>query len=206
MVVIDGQVYGRVVLAEVRRSIGLIEPSRVPAFGPRMAVREVVATGLFGTIMLPLHRDVESSQWQCVDEELESVGMEALRDRAYGALSSGEQMKTLLARAMVARPRILMLDEPTVGLDMGSRASCIGALDRLMERAEPPTVVIVSHHLDELPRAVNRVALMNGGRIVELGAPRELLTSTHLSALFACHVDVLENDGRFIASVRPAGR
>jgi iron complex transport system ATP-binding protein len=203
-VAIDGQVYGRVVLANVRRSIGLIEPSRIPAFSARMCVREVVATGLFGTIMLPLHRDVESSQWQCVDEELVSVGMDTLGDRAYGDLSSGEQMKTLLARAMVARPRILLLDEPTVGLDMGSRASCIGALDRLMERAEPPTVVIVSHHLDELPRAVNRVALMKNGRIVELGAPRELLTSTHLSTLFDCRVDVLENDGRFIASVRPA--
>ena len=202
-VVIDGQVYGRVVLAEVRRSIGLIEPSRAPAFGARMAVREVVATGLFGTIMLPLHRDVEDSQWRRVDEELESVGMETLGERAYGDLSSGEQMKTLLARAMIARPRILLLDEPTVGLDMGSRASCIGALDRLMERAEPPTVVIVSHHLDELPRAVNRVALMKDGRLVELGAPRELLTSAHLSTLFDCRVDVLENEGRFVADVRP---
>lgn len=201
-VVVDSQVYGRVNLADVRKTIGLIEPSRAPKFSARMSVREVVATGLFGTIMLPLHRDVETGQWQRVEEELASVGIDEIADRAYGALSSGEQMKTLLARAMVARPRILLLDEPTVGLDMGSRASCIAALDRLMERVEPPTVVIVSHHLDELPRAVNRVALMKDGRIVGSGAPATLLTSPYLSALFDCRVDVLQNDGRFVASVR----
>jgi len=203
-VVIDGQVCGRVNLADVRKTIGLIEPSRAPAFSDRMCVREVVATGLFGTIMLPLCRDVDGGQWQRVDEELAAIGMDGIGGRAYGDLSSGEQMKTLLARAMIARPRILLLDEPTVGLDMGSRASCIGALDRLMQRADPPTVVIVSHHLDELPRAIDRVALMKSGRIVKQGAPGSLLTSAHLSMLFDCQVNVFENDGRFVASVRSA--
>jgi iron complex transport system ATP-binding protein len=82
VVAIDGRVYGRVNLADVRKTIGLIEPSRVPAFGDRMCVREVVATGLFGTIMLPLCRDVDGSQWQRVEEELASVGMDGIGDRA----------------------------------------------------------------------------------------------------------------------------
>ena len=72
-VTVDGRRYGRVVLADVRKSIGLIEPSRAPRFSGRMKAREVAATGLFGLIMLPLHADLTDSQWRRADEELASV-------------------------------------------------------------------------------------------------------------------------------------
>jgi iron complex transport system ATP-binding protein len=201
-VTVNGGTFGRVGLAKVRRAIGLIEPSRAPAFDAQMSIREVAATGLFGTIMLPLHEEVTPRQWRRVDMELASVGLSAIGDRAYGDLSSGEQMKTLLARALVADAKILLLDEPTVGLDMGSRAACIGALDRLLERPDPPTVVIVSHHLDELPHAVSNVVLLKAGRVIGQGPPGRLLTSARLSELFDCRVDVFQSDGRYAASVR----
>ena len=203
-VVVSGRRYGQVSLADVRRTIGLIEPSRAPKFDARMSVREVVATGLFGTIMLPLHREVDASQWQRVESELGPLGLATIDDRAYGNLSSGEQMKTLLARALVADAKILLLDEPTVGLDIGARAACIGVLDELMQRTAPPTLMIVSHHLDELPRAVGHVVLMKAGRLVAQGDPRRMLSSARLSALFDCHVDVMEKDGRFVAGARAA--
>ena len=199
---VGGHLYGRVPLAEVRKTIGLVEPSRAPKFSERMRVRDVVATGLFGTTMLPMHEVVSADRYRRVDDELHAVGMNVMADRAYGDLSSGEQMKTLLARAMVADARLLLLDEPTVGLDIGARAACVAVLDRLLERTDSPTVVIVSHHLDELPRAVHRVVLMKDGRVVGQGQPQELLTSAHLSALFDCRVEVLRNDGRYVASCR----
>jgi iron complex transport system ATP-binding protein len=201
-VTVNGGTFGQVNLAEVRRTIGLIEPSRAPKFDAQMSLREVAATGLFGTIMLPLNREVTPRQWRRVDAELASVGLNEIADRAYGDLSSGEQMKTLLARATVSDAKILLLDEPTVGLDIGSRAACIGVLDRLLERRDPPTVVIVSHHLDELPRAVGQVVLLKAGRVVNQGPPDALLTSASLSELFDCRVEVFKNDGRFVASVR----
>ncbi len=201
-VTVNGDTFGRVNLADVRRRIGLIEPSRAPRFDPQMTVREVAATGLFGTIMLPLHEDVGPEQWRRVDAELASVGLTEIAGRTYGDVSSGEQMKALLARAMVSDAEILLLDEPTVGLDMGSRAACIEVLDRFWERPDPPTVVIVSHHLDELPRAVSQVVLLKGGCVIGQGPPEQLLTSASLSGLFDCRVDVFRNDGRFVASVR----
>jgi len=201
-VCVDGRTYGHVDLAQIRQEIGLIEPSRAPKFDERMSIRDVVATGLFGTIVLPPHREPDEGQWRRVDDEVASVGLSAIGERAYGDLSSGEQMKTLLARAMVSDPGILLLDEPTVGLDIGSRAACVAVLDRLLQRTDPPTVVIVSHHLDELPYAVGKIVLMKGGRVVGQGTPEEMLTSAHLTRLFDCRVDVIENDGRFIASVR----
>lgn len=201
-VTVDGEMFGRVDLTQLRRRVGLIEPSRAPKFDPQMSVRQVAATGLFGTIMLPLGEDIGPDQWRRVDAELASVGLRDIAERAYGDLSSGEAMKTLLARALISNPKVLLLDEPTVGLDIGARAACIDALDRLLDRRDPPTVVIVSHHLDELPHAVDKVVLLKAGRVTDQGPPEKLLTSAHLSDLFDCRVEVLRSDGRFVASVR----
>lgn len=110
-------------------------------------------------------------------------------------------MKVLLARARVGDARVLLLDEPTVGLDMGSRAACVRAMDRLMQRTDPPTLVVVSHHLDELPCAVDQVVLMKAGRAVDQGTSHELLTSTRLSDLFDCDIKVFRDNGRFVASI-----
>ena len=202
---IDGQVFGKVDLACVRRGIGLIEPSRSPSFDGPMRVREVVATGLFGTIRLPLHEGIRPAQWRRVEAELGLMGLDGLDDSIFAQLSTGEQMKVLLARAMVAEAGLLLLDEPTAGLDMGARAACVGVLDRLLNRPQHPTVVIVSHHLDELPRRVDQVVLLKGGTVFAAGAADQVLTSEHLSRLFECRIEVFKNDGRYVASVS-AGR
>ncbi len=198
---IVGQTYGEVDLALVRRTIGLIEPSRSPAFDERMRVRDVVATGLFGTIRLPFHEEIPLQARDRIEDEVRSFGLSGLVDDAFSQLSTGEQMKTLLARAMIGRPQLLLLDEPTAGLDMGARAACIGALDRLLNRADHPTVVMISHHLDELPRSVDQIILLKQGRVFGDGAPEAMLTSESLSRLLGCRVEVFRNDGRYVASV-----
>ena len=135
-------------------------------------MRDVVATGLFGTIRLPFHEEISSQAQDRIEDEIGSFGLTRLADDAFSRLSTGEQMKVLLARAMIGEPRLLLLDEPTAGLDMGARAACIGALDRLLKRADRPTVVMISHHLDELPRSVDQIVLLKGGRMFGAGAPR----------------------------------
>lgn len=200
-VCIGGQTYGQVELARVRRGIGLIEPSRSPMFDERMSVHEVVATGLFGTIRLPLHEEVSATAWDRVENEIRSFGLGGLANDAFSQVSTGEQMKTLLARAMIGKPRLLLLDEPTTGLDMGARAACIGVLDRLLRRPDHPTVVMISHHLDELPSAVDQVVLLKRGRVFGDGPPAAVLTSEKLSRLLDCRVEVLKSKGRYVASV-----
>jgi iron complex transport system ATP-binding protein len=198
---IGGQTYGEVELALVRRTIGMIEPSRSPAFDDRMSVRDVVGTGLFGTIRLPLHEEIRLESWGRVEDEIRLFGLGGLEEDAFSQLSTGEQMKVLLARAMIGEPRLLLLDEPTAGLDMGARAVCIGALDRLLNRADHPTVAIVSHHLDELPRSVDQVVLLKHGSVFGDGSPDAMLTSEKLSRLFDCRVEVFKSNGRYVASV-----
>lgn len=169
-------------------------------FDERMSVREVVATGLFGTIRLPLHEEVSSAAWKRVETEIRSFGLGGLANHAFSQLSTGEQMKALLARAMIGRPQLLLLDEPTAGLDMGARAVCIGALDRLLSRAHHPTVVMISHHLDELPRTVDQVVLLKQGRVFGDGSPAAVLTSENLTRLLDCRVEVFRRHGRYVAS------
>jgi len=206
VVSIGGQVFGRVDLACVRRGIGLIEPSRSPSFDEPMRVREVVATGLFGTIRLPLHQEMGPDQWRRVDTEMGLLGLDGLQDTVFAQLSTGEQMKVLLARAMVAEAGLLLLDEPTAGLDMGARAACVGVLERLLNRPQHPTVLIVSHHLDELPRRVDQVVLLREGKVFAVGAPEQMLTAERLSLLFECRVEVFRNGGRYVAGARSDDR
>jgi len=205
-VTIGGQVFGTVELAQVRRGIGLIEPSRSPAFDEAMRVRDVVATGLFGTIRLPLQQAVKAAQWRRVDAEIEQLGLGAMADGVFSRLSTGEQMKVLLARAMVAEAGLLLLDEPTAGLDMGARAVCVGVLERLLNRKDHPTVVIVSHHLDELPRMVDQVVLLKEGSVFAAGPAEKVLTSERLGGLFDCRVQVIRTNGRYVADVRKDDR
>lgn len=200
-VTVNGHVFGQVPLARVRRGIGLIEPSRSPEFSPFIRVRELVATGLFGTIRLPLGHDITTDQWARVDVEIEHLGLNAFKDSPFARLSTGEQMKVLIARAMLSEPELLLLDEPSVGLDMGARARLIRHIDDLHARTPGPTVLVVTHHLDELPASVDHVVLLKAGRIFEQGRPEDVLTSELMSALFSCQVHVTCDHGRFVASV-----
>jgi iron complex transport system ATP-binding protein len=151
--------------------------------------------------MLPIGSDLTRRQRDRVDSEIRAMGLDALGRHAFGRLSTGEQMKTLLARAMVGDVRILLLDEPTAGLDMGMRAACVAALERLSDRPAPPTVILISHHLDELPRSVSQVVLLKQGSVFDAGRPEQVLTSERLSRLFDCRVTVMVSHGRFVASV-----
>ncbi len=199
-VLVEGRAFGQVDLSEVRQGIGLVEPSRSPGIAEDSPVWEVVATGLFGTFMLPIGVEPAPDQMDRVEREIAAMELTLLREHPFGRLSTGEQMKALLARALVGSSRILLLDEPTAGLDMGARAACVEALERLASRSSPPTVILVTHHLDELPRSVDRVVLLKEGQIFDSGSPDRVLTGDRLSRLFDCRVTVVRQDGRFVAS------
>jgi len=198
-VVVEGRAFGQVDLHQVRRGIGLVEPSRSPGFAEDMPVWEVVATGLFGTFMLPICGELSAGQGARVDAEVLALGLAPLRRHLFRTLSTGEQMRVLLARALVGRTRILLLDEPTAGLDMGARAACMDALETLSARPRPPTVLLVTHHLDELPRTVDQVVLLRQGEVLVAGEPEAVLTGDRLGGLFNCRVAVIRQHGRFVA-------
>ena len=197
-------------LPEVRKSIRLVQPAGPYDVDPALAAREVVLTGFFGTIGLydPFTDDMAAE----ADRLLAHVGLSHVAGHAYATLSSGERVRALIARALAVRPGLLLLDEPTAGLDLLAREQVLATVQRLFEggaagggaaaRARP-TVVMITHHVEELPPATSHVLLLAEGRAAAQGPPEQVLRGDVLSRAYDFEVQVRRSSGRYYAEVHP---
>jgi iron complex transport system ATP-binding protein len=138
-----------------------------------------------------------------VEQALARVGIAHLAERRVDTLSQGERQRVRIARALSLEPQLLLLDEPFGGMDFGGREQLVADLDRLLAEPDGPTVVLVTHHLEELPVGIADVALVRGGRIVAHGPVATTLDDDNVSAAFGLHVRVREADGRYSAVATP---
>jgi iron complex transport system ATP-binding protein len=120
-------------------------------------------------------------------------------DQAFGTLSSGERQRVLLARALVHDPALLVLDEPTAGLDLGGREDLVRALDDLAAAPASPPMVLVTHHVEEIPTRFTHVLLLRDGRVLDAGPLASTLDDARLSACFGLDLVVEARDGRWSA-------
>jgi iron complex transport system ATP-binding protein len=134
-----------------------------------------------------------------VARALARVGIGHLAQRRVDTLSQGERQRVRIARALSLEPELLLLDEPFSGMDLAGRELLVADLDRLLDEPDGPTVVLVTHHLEELPARVADVALVRAGRIVAHGPTRTTLTDAHVSDAFGLPVRVREDAGRWSA-------
>ncbi len=187
-------------LRDLRRSIGHVDAAMAAAFRARATALEVALTGATATI-LPRPGQLDDADRLRACELLERMGCARLFERRFGLLARGEQQRVLLARALMARPRLLLLDEPTAGLDLPGREMFLERLDQLA-RSEPAlTTVQVSHHLEELAPSVSHALLLRGGRVVAAGTVAEVLTDAALSMCFDAPVRVIREAGRVLAVI-----
>ena len=131
------------------------------------------------------------------------MGLTHRRDLRFSLLSSGEQRLCLIARALVTRPRLLILDEPTSGLDPAAREAVLATVQLILDGPHPPTVLLITHHVEELPRSTALVLLLKEGRLAAAGSPKQVITDASLADLFGCKVSVRRENGRFWLSVLP---
>jgi iron complex transport system ATP-binding protein len=124
---------------------------------------------------------------------LDLLGCGGLADREIGTCSQGERGRVRIARALIAAPQLLLLDEPAVGLDLAAREALIAALDRLSTDQPDLTTILVTHHLEEIPSSTTHAILLRDGSVVANGEIWESLTSGHLTTCFGlpitCHYD-----------------
>lgn len=171
---------------------------------PDLTAHEVAVTGYFGT--LGLYDPTTPEMHDHAAEVLDRVGLHHVAAHRYTTLSNGERMRCLIARALVVRPRLLLLDEPTAGLDLLAREQVLATIQALFETdsIDPPTVLFITHHLDELPPATTNVLLMDNGKVAAQGLPRQVLTAATLSPVYGCPMEITETAGRFYSQVHPA--
>jgi iron complex transport system ATP-binding protein len=133
------------------------------------------------------------------DELIESLGLGGKAGFRWNVLSQGERGRVLIARALVGEPRLILLDEPSTGLDIAAREQLLESIDLLAETHPDVASVLVTHHLEELPSSTTHALLLAGGRVVASGATVDALTSEAVSDAFSHPIGVSYQDGRWAA-------
>ena len=132
---------------------------------------------------------------------IEQWGIEKLADREFGTLSSGEKKRTQICRALMTDPELLLLDEPAAGLDLTGREDLLARLSELAADPESPAIVMVTHHVEEIPRDFSHVMMLRDGRAVRQGLLEDELTSESIDETFGVKAHLSRRRGRYFASV-----
>ena len=125
--------------------------------------------------------------------------LDHLADRTFGTLSDGEQKRVQIARAVMTDPELLLLDEPTASLDLGAREELLGLLGGYAQAPTTPAMVMVTHHVEEIPVGFTHVLLLRDGAVVAAGPVEETLTAQNLSDTFGMPIALSVEDGRYAA-------
>ena len=192
-----GEQLGRVELQALRRAIGHVNP-RHPLRSP-LAVRDIVLTGLTGTIETAPRWRPAADEASRADDLIAALGLGGKAGARWNVLSQGERGRVLIARALICEPRLLLLDEPSTGLDIAAREQLLETVDLLSETHPEVASVLVTHHLEELPSSTTHALLLAGGRVVAAGPAAQALTSGHVSAAFDHPIEVGFDGGRWTA-------
>ena len=195
--VLDQRV-GRVDLRELRRDIGYAGAPLARRIRPELSVLDAVLTG--PRAMLSTFRQTFGEEERAEAKALlMDLALDALAERRVGTLSEGERQRVQLARTLMTAPKLLLLDEPTAGLDLAGREQLVSRLAVLPHGQRLRAAVLVTHHLEEIPASTTHVLMLRDGRTLAAGPIGETLDSRALSACFGLSLEVAERDGRWTA-------
>ncbi|HEY3595828.1 MAG TPA: ATP-binding cassette domain-containing protein [Polyangiaceae bacterium] len=190
-----GERYGESDWREMRRRIGVVSTALAPMLESGELALKTVLSGK--QALLGYYGPSEESDIERARKILAQVESEHLADRAWHLLSQGEKQKVLIGRALMARAALLVLDEPCAGLDPVARERFLAFLERWASRSEAPSLVLVTHHLEEVMPAFTHVLVLRKGKVVAAGPKDEVLGSETLSKAFDVPVRVWSKGGRY---------
>ena len=193
-----GHRLGRVNVFGLRPWIGQVSPDHPVA--PARTVRHVVLTGATGTLELVPRWAPSPAERSRAAELIELMGLSALAGARWATLSQGERARTLIARALMPEPRLLLLDEPAAGLDVAGREQLLASIDELRERHPGLATVLVTHHLEELPVSTSHALLLRDGQMLAAGPAHDVLTTELVSACFDYPVAIARHAGRWAST------
>jgi iron complex transport system ATP-binding protein len=183
-----GQTYGRSDWRELRKKIGLVSSSIRQMMSEEEAALETVASGK--EAMIEYWGKLSVSERARARRLLREVECGYLAERPWRVLSQGERQRVLIGRALMARPRVLILDEPCAGLDPAAREHFLNFLQRLGGNGNAPTLIFVTHHVEEIMPVFSHVLLLKGGTVLASGEKGATLSSGHLSRAFNARIQL----------------
>lgn len=198
-----GERLGRTDVRELRRRVGYMSAALAVQIRQELRARDIVMTARYAALEPWWHRYTTADEARAEDC-LERMGVRWAADRPLATLSSGEQQRVLLARTLMNDPGVLLLDEPSARLDLGGREQLVHALAELTTDPAAPPLVLVTHHLDEVPPGMTHVLLLKDGQVVAKGPIGRHLTAANLSECFSMPLQLQRRpDGRLTAWSAP---
>jgi len=199
-----GHRWGRVAVRRLRTRVGFVSAALAAMLRPEVPAADVVMAGREAALETWWHTYGPEDRARA-DELLDRLGAAEVADRPFGALSSGERQRVLLARSLWDDPGLVLLDEPAAGLDLGAREGLVARLSAMADDPATPATVLVTHHVEEVPAGFTHALLVGGGRAVASGPIEDVLTAEALSDLYGVDLAVDRRDGRYAArAVTPA--
>jgi len=191
-----GKVYGETDWRDLRLKVGIVTSALQAMIPPAETALETVVSGRFAQLDLWAHPSrAERAEARRL---LADVGCARIAKREWAHLSQGERQRILIARSLMARPRLLILDEPCAGLDPVAREQFLRFLERAARRARGPALVLVTHHAEEIMPAFTHALLLREGRVFASGPRKRVVTTRMLSGAFGTPVIVRGARGRYL--------
>lgn len=193
-----GERIGKTDMRDLRAAIGLTSSAIASMIPASEKVGDIVVSAGYAVVGRWREKYEDVDYEQALDV-LEQVGAMHLIDRTWGTLSDGEKKRVLIARAVMIDPELLIMDEPAAGMDLGGREDLIAYLGDLALDPDAPAMVMITHHLEEIPYGFTHAMLLDEGTVIAQGLIEDVLTSENVSQAYHQPIEVQHDDGRFYA-------
>lgn len=193
-----GETYGETYIPKLRRRIGWVSNAMIDNFNWQDNAIEIVLSGKFGA--LRLFEEVSEAEIEEAVQIMKHFNCDHLANKTFEYLSQGERQRIQISRALLANPEILILDEPCGGLDIIERENLLQTIEQIAGRDNCPTLIYVTHHVEEILPCFNHVLLMKDGKDVAAGTRAQILTKPVLNDFFGREVSLqIERDRAWVA-------
>jgi iron complex transport system ATP-binding protein len=185
-------------LFELRPRIGFASTALAKKVPGNERVLDVVMTAAY-SVTGRWNEEYEDIDERRAQRVLSEWKLDHLAERTFGTLSDGEQKRVQIARAVMTDPEILLLDEPAASLDLGAREELLQLLGGYASQPKSPAIIMVTHHVEEIPRGFTHVLLLSGGKVVSSGPLEEALSAESLTEAFGIDIELTQDEGRYTA-------